>query len=143
MTTAILKEVHPDADQAASMPYSPGISVAGAGQFLFLSGSTASPLYHRHPHVAEEHILPDDIVEQTHRTMRNLKMVLDAEGMTWRNVVRLTKYVTDIREADDVHAVIGEYFGDWRPAQTLIGINNLSAPGARVELEMTAFKPAE
>jgi 2-iminobutanoate/2-iminopropanoate deaminase len=46
--------------------------------------------------------------------------------------------VTDIREADAMHKVMNEYFGDYRPASTLVCINNLSSPGARVELDMIA-----
>ena len=137
-----IEPVHPDPSQIEYMPYAPGINVQGAGEILFLSGATASPLYHQHPHVAEEHILPDDIREQTHMTMRNLKLVLDAQGLTWRDVVKVTKYVTDIRESDEMHEVLNEYFGDWKPASTLVAINNLSAPGARLELDMIAIKPA-
>ena len=51
--------------------------------------------------------------------------------------------MTDIREAPEMYEVLGEHFGDWRPAGTLVAINNLSAPGARVELEMLAVVPIE
>jgi enamine deaminase RidA (YjgF/YER057c/UK114 family) len=34
-----------------------------------------------------------------------------------------------------------EYFGDWRPASTMICINQLSSPGARVELDMIVALP--
>jgi enamine deaminase RidA (YjgF/YER057c/UK114 family) len=61
--------------------------------------------------------------------------------MTWRNVVKVTKYLTDMREMDAVNAVLSETFGDWRPASTLVCVNNLSSPGARVELDMIAVAP--
>jgi DNA gyrase subunit B len=102
--------VHPQPDRAAEMPYAPAIEVTGASRILFLSGATASPLYHQHPHVKEEHVLPDDIEEQTRRCMASIRSVLDAKGMTWRNVVKITKYVTDMREADAMHKVMNEYF---------------------------------
>lgn len=146
MTTeghASIAQVHPDPDRAAEMPYAPAIEVTGPSQILFLSGATASPLYHQHPHVKEEHVLPDDIEEQTHRCMASIKSVLDAKGMTWRNVVKITKYLTDMREADGMHKVMNEYFGDHRPASTLVCINNLSSPGARVELDMIAVGPGQ
>lgn len=146
MTTearASIEEVHPEPDRAAEMPYAPAIEVTGASRILFLSGATASPLYHQHPHVKEEHVLPDDIEEQTHRCMASIKSVLDAKGLGWRNVVKVTKYLTDMREADAMHAVMNEYFGDYRPASTLLCINNLSSPGARVELDMIAVGPSD
>jgi enamine deaminase RidA (YjgF/YER057c/UK114 family) len=34
-----------------------------------------------------------------------------------------------------------EYFGDWTPASTALCINQLSTPGARIELEMIAAYP--
>ncbi len=71
----------------------------------------------------------------------NIKINLDHEGLTWRNIVRVDKYITDIREADAMHGIMNEYFGDWRPAGTLLGVNNLSSPAARVELTMIAVKP--
>ena len=56
-----LEPIHPDPSQADKLPYSPSIRVRGGGDLLFISGSTAIPLYHKHPHVHEEHVLPDDI----------------------------------------------------------------------------------
>jgi 2-iminobutanoate/2-iminopropanoate deaminase/2-aminomuconate deaminase len=136
-------EVHPKPERSDEMPYAPAVEIREPSVLMFLAGATASPLYHQHPHVPEEHVLPDDIKEQTRRCLASIKSVLDARGMTWRNVVKVTKYVTDIREADDMHAVMGEEFGDWRPASTLVCINNLSSPGARVELDMIAVGPLE
>ncbi len=138
-----IEEIHPDTSQSEFMPYAPAVKVQGAQELVFISGATASPLYHRHPHVAEEHVLPDDIKQQTHMAMANIKLVLDHQGLTWRDVVKVTKYVTDIREADDMHVVLNEYFGDWRPASTLVAISNLSSPGARVELDMMAIRLAD
>jgi enamine deaminase RidA (YjgF/YER057c/UK114 family) len=138
---AHLDEVHPDPDRAADMPYAPAIEVLEPSQILFISGCTPSPLYHQHPHVPEEHVIPDDIREQTRRALQSVQMVLDARGLTFRNVVKVTKYLTDMREADAMHEVFGEAFGDHRPASTMICVNNLSSPGARVELDMIAVGP--
>jgi enamine deaminase RidA (YjgF/YER057c/UK114 family) len=35
-----------------------------------------------------------------------------------------------------MHAAMAPYFGDWRPASTTLCVNQLSSPGARVELDM-------
>ena len=136
-----INSIHPDPSQADKLPYSPSVYIQGGGDLLFISGSTAIPLYHSHPHVHEEHILPDDIREQTRRAMDDIKLSLDACNIDWNNVVKVTKYLTDMREADAVHEVMGEYFGDWKPASTMVCINNLSSPGARVEIDMIAMVP--
>ena len=129
---------HPNPERAAELPYAPAIEISRPEKIYYLAGATAVPLYHQHPHIPEETVLPDDIREQTRRVMESLKLVLDDLGLTWRNVVRVTKYLTDMREANDVHAVMQEHFGEWKPTSTLLCVNNLSSPGARVEIDMVA-----
>ena len=85
--------------------------------------------------------MPDDIKLQTRLAMDDIKLSLDACNIGWENVVKVTKYLTDMREADDMHEVMAEYFGNWKPASTMVCINNLSSPGARVEIDITAVLP--
>ena len=136
-----IEAVQPKPEQSERMPYSPAVSVETPAELIFLSGATSSPLYHAHPHVQGEHVQPDDICEQTRRAMENIKIVLDHKGLTWRNVIKVTKYLTDMREADTVHEVMSGFFGDWRPASTTVCINNLSSPGARVEIDAIVAAP--
>lgn len=136
-----LDAVHPDPSQAHKMPYAPAVRIVGACDLMFLSGATASKLYHDHPHRDEEHIHPHDIESQTRNAMDAIKWILDDTGATWRDVVKVTKYLTDIRDADGMHRVMRTYFGDWLPASTMVCINQLSSPGARVELDMIVALP--
>jgi enamine deaminase RidA (YjgF/YER057c/UK114 family) len=53
----------------------------------------------------------------------------------------VTKYLTDMRDCDGMHAAMRPYFGDWHPASTMDCINQLSSPGARVELDMIVALP--
>src|SRR5215470_11632881 len=110
-----LEAVHPKPDRAKEMPYAPAVRIVGVCDLLFISGATSSPLYHKHPHVNEEHVHPHDIAEQTRRAMENVKLVLDDVGATWRDVVKVTKYLTDIRDFDAMHAAMAPYFGAWQP----------------------------
>src|SRR5258707_13828700 len=138
----IITGVQPRPEEAHNMPYAPAVYVEAQAGFLFLAGCTASPLYRKHPHVPEEHVLPDDIREQTRRALANIKIILDSKGLTWRHVVKLTKYLTDMREMDAMYEVLVEHFGDWVPAGTLVCINNLSAPVARIALYIIAAAPS-
>src|ERR1700722_7304783 len=111
---------------------------------LFISGATPSPLYHKHPHVISEHDHPSRIEDQTRRAMETIRTILEHEGLTWTDVVKVTKYLTDIRDQDGMGAVLKENFGSWTPASTTICINQLSTPGARIELDMiAAFRPGK
>ena len=135
-STFKLEAVHPDPSQAHKMPYAPAIKIVGACDLMFLSGATASPLYHNHPHQDHEHVHPHSIEQQTKNAMDAIKSILDSQGATWRDVIKVTKYLTDFREADAMHKTMAAYFGDWLPASTTVCINQLSSPGARIELDM-------
>ncbi|MBI4275020.1 MAG: RidA family protein [Rhizobiales bacterium] len=139
--TYSLEVVHPLPKEAHKMPYAPAVRIVGACNLMFISGATASPLYHDHPHRDEDHDHPNDIKEQTRRAMEAIKSILDEVGASWRDVVKVTKYLTDMRDADNMHVAMRPYFGDWRPASTMICINQLSSPGARVELDMIVAVP--
>ena len=136
-----LEMVHPDPSQAHKMPYAPAIKIVGACDLMFLSGATSSPLYHNHPHQDHEHIHPHSIEEQTKNAMNAIKSILDDVGASWRDVIKVTKYLTDFREADAMHKTMHAYFGDWLPASTTVCINQLSSPGARIELDMIVALP--
>ena len=123
------------------MPYAPAVTITGAADLMFVSGATPSPLYHDHPHIESQHDHVCDIREQTRLAMENIKLVLDTAGAGWRDVVKVTKYMTDIRDFDGINAGMAPYFGDWKPASTTICVNQLSSPGARVELDMIVALP--
>lgn len=138
----VLEAVHPQPDKAYMMPYAPAVRIVGACNLMYISGATASDLYHNHPHVEGEHDHSNDIGEQTRRAMEAIRSILDEVGASWADVIKVTKYLTDIRDADGMHAVMRPYFGDWRPASTMLCINQLSSPGARVELDMIVAIPS-
>lgn len=123
------------------MPYAPAIRVEAPGDLLFISGATPSPLYHKHPHDWSEHDHPNDIREQVRRSMWTIQSILEHEGLAWTDVVKITKFLTDMREIELVSATLKEFLGDWSPASTTICINSLSTPGARIEIEVLAVFP--
>ena len=134
--------VHSDPARASELQYPPGISVSSTDTLFFMSGATAIPLYHMHPHIDEECALPDDIQEQTRWVMRTILEVLEFNGLSWKNVIHVYEFLTDMRDADLIHATMGEFLAgtNWYPADTMIGVNTLSAPGARFELDVIAAR---
>jgi len=67
---------HPD-KRHVEMPYAPALLVR-RGSLLFLSGLTAAPVYHSHPHREEEFDLPPHMREQAVLLMENLKTMQPA-----------------------------------------------------------------
>src|SRR6266545_1115369 len=90
---------HPD-KRHVEMPYAPALLVR-RGNLLFLSGLTAAPVYHSHPHREEEFDLPPGMREQAVLLMENLKATLAAAGCTLADVVSATRYLTDVAEHHD------------------------------------------
>src|SRR5436189_5617834 len=90
------------------MPYAPAI-VVRRGSLVFLSGVTAAPVYHSHPHREEEFALPQTMREQAVLAMENLKKTLSAAGCTLDDLVSATRYLTDLSEQDDLNRVWADY----------------------------------
>ena len=131
-------EIQTIPERHEEMPYAPAIRIESPGDLLLISGATASPLYHKHPHELHEHAHPVEIGKQAKLSMETIRSILEHEGLSWTDVVKVTRYLTDMRDMDELNVVMNEYFGEWKPASTTICVNQLSTPGARVELEMTA-----
>ena len=132
-------------NRSASVPRGTYVRADADMDLLYLSGTTALDLYHLHPHVPYEITMPDDIRGQTHMCMRNLKEVLDDQGVTWREVVKVNRFQTDMSESEAIEDVMHQYFDfwEWWPAMTAMKIRNLSSVPTRLEMELIAVIPRE
>ncbi|MFI0773365.1 RidA family protein [Streptomyces sp. NPDC021212] len=119
------------------MPFSPAIVTEG-GRDVWLSGATAYPLVHKHPHDPEELRVPDGIADQTRACLTNLRTALEAAGGTINDIVEVTIYNTDMNAQDEVNAVYTAFFGDHRPTRTHIGVNALVGPALKIEISAHA-----
>jgi 2-iminobutanoate/2-iminopropanoate deaminase len=102
-----------------------------AGDLLFVSGCVA---------VDSEGKLVggDDVVAQTRQTLANVGRVLEAAGLTFADVAKVTVYLTDVDDRPKINPVRREFFGEVRPASTLVEVSRLAIPGAKVEIEAVA-----
>ena len=81
----------------------------------------------------------DDLHGQTAAAMRNLKVAMDATGVTWSDIVRRTVYTLQPTEFETITAAIDEVTGGAaHPAQTIVGVTGLAVPGCLIEIEATA-----
>jgi 2-iminobutanoate/2-iminopropanoate deaminase len=132
---------HPDRRRDVAMPYAPALLVR-RGNLVFVSGVTAAPVYHSHPHRDEEFDLPDAMREQATLTMEHLKKTLEAAGCSLADVVSATRYLTDVREQDDLNRVWAEYLRGHLPTTTTVEVSRL-ATHARCKLEISAIAVAD
>src|SRR2546428_10972464 len=141
MPREIAIDHHADRRTDVMMPYAPAI-VVKRGSLLFMSGFTAAAVYHSHPHRDEEFDLPPTMREQATLTMENLKKTLEAAGCTLGDLVSATRYLTDVREQDDLNRVWAAYLGGHLPTTTTVEVSRL-ATHARCKLEISAIAVAD
>jgi enamine deaminase RidA (YjgF/YER057c/UK114 family) len=138
MAKAVVTVHHPGRRRDVVMPYAPALLIR-RGSLLFLSGVTAAPVYHSHPHREEEFDLPPHMRDQAVLTMENLKRTLEAAGCTLADVVSATRYLTDVAEQDDLNRVWAAYLGDHLPTTTTVEVSRLAThPRCKVEISAIA-----
>jgi enamine deaminase RidA (YjgF/YER057c/UK114 family) len=129
---------HPD-KRHVEMPYAPALLVR-RGHLLFLSGLTAAPVYHSHPHREEEFDLPPRMRDQAVLLMENLKTTLAAAGCALADVVSATRYLTNVAEQDELNAVWASFLGAHRPTTTTVEVSRLAThPNCKVEISVIAI----
>src|SRR2546423_14264921 len=127
MTKKIAVVHHADRRADVRMPYAPGI-VVRRGSLVFLSGVTAAPVYHHHPHREEDFDLPPTMEAQAVLALENLKKTLEAAGASLTDLVSATRYLTHVEEQDDLNRVWARYLAGHLPTTTTAEANPPPTP---------------
>ena len=111
--------------------YSQGIRVTQAQTILFLSGQVA---YTPDGGVA----CRGDFKGQARGAYEAIKALIESQGGTLANVIKITTYVTDMSYRVDLAPVREEFLGKKGPASTLVEIASLAHPDWMIEIEAIA-----
>lgn len=103
------------------------------GEWCFVSGTTGYDY--------ATMTMPDTIEDQARNCLATIGKALAEGGFAMADVVRAHYYLTDTNDVDLVFPILGETFGDIRPAATMI-ICGLNKPEMKIEIEVTAKKRA-
>ncbi len=109
-------------------PYSQAIQ---AGNFIFLSGQI--PL---DPKTGE--LVKGDIRQQTKQVLENIKGVLESQKLGMEDTVKVTIFLKDIGNFNQVNEVYATYFPSFPPARSTVGVAKLPRD-ADVEIEAIAL----
>ncbi len=120
-------------------PYASAVTVTG-GKMVFLSGVTAAPANHHHPHRPEEFDqMPQDLEGQTRAALENLKKGLESVRGTLDDVVEATYFLRDMTDHKKFQAVRKELFGEHRPASTCVQVVRMATdPRCLIEIRAIA-----
>ena len=83
--------------------------------------------------------MPESVEDQTRNVMKTIAAALAEAGFSLADVVRANYYITDAAYVDRVFPILGEYFGEIRPAATMV-VCGLNKPEMKIEIEVTARK---
>lgn len=120
----MLKEIIHQGAPAGSAHYSAAIR---DGNVLYVSGQL--PL-----NPATREFYQGDAKEQTLRALENVEKLARMEGGDRNSIIRTTAYVKDIELWEDVNQAYTEFFGNYRPARTIVAVSAIHF-GFCVEIE--------
>ncbi len=123
------KVIVPPEFAAGTANFSPGVLVDGT---LYVSGQIGQDLKTKQ--------VPADFETEVKTLLGNIGIVLKAAGMTYKDVVSVQVYLTDMDLFPRMNAVYTTFFPDPRPSRTTVGVTKLAAPTAHIEITVTAKK---
>lgn len=119
--------IHTDNAPKAIGPYSQAVK---AGNLLFVSGQVPFD-------PATMEVVEGGVKEQTARSLKNVKAILEEAGASFADVVKSTVFIKDMNEFGQINEVYAEYFGDNKPARACVEVARLPRD-VKVEIEVIA-----
>lgn len=114
-------------------PVSHYCHVVKAGDWIWLSGMVG---------MRADGTIPEDTVDQFEIAMETIDTCLRAAGGRPDQIVKVQVFMTDIAERAGINPVRQRYFGEHRPASTLVEVSALVDPRMKVEIEAVAYTGA-
>lgn len=110
-------------------PVSHYCHVTRAGDHIWISGTVG---------VDGDGNVPEDTAEQFRLAIANLDACLRHAGGRPEHIVKVTVYLTNVRDRARINPIREEYFGEHRPASTLVEVAALVGARLKVEIEAEA-----
>ena len=123
-----------DGVAAPLKPYYSNAVRVESGPLLFISGQVALD--------GDGKLVGEgDLRAQAVQVHENIKAIVEAEGATMADIVKVTVYVTDMRAFDDIADIREGYFPSDGPASVICEVSALAWPEFMIEVEAVAAVP--
>ncbi len=121
--------VSTDKAPAAIGPYSQAV---WADKTLYLSGQLGLV-------PATGKLAEGGTLKQAEQIFKNIKAILESQGLDFKDIVKITVYGMDIKEFPEVNKLYATFFPKNPPARAFVQVSALPAGGA-IELDVIAYK---
>lgn len=99
-------------------PYSQAVKISDFDELIFISGQI--PIDSETGELVE-----DNIKEATKQTLENIKAIVNENGASLNDVVKVQIYLKDLDDFDDMNEVYEQYFGESKPARAAVEVSNI------------------
>ena len=118
----------------APAPVGPYSQAVRCGNMLFVSGQVPID-----PESGE--LVLNSFADQCHRVLLNLKIILEAGGSALGNVLKVTIYMQNLAQFNELNEIYSEYFDASKPARACVEVSALPK-GVAVEMDAIAEIPS-
>ena len=127
-----MKHHTPETIKAPFARYSHGVEVPPGYRLMLCSGQLS---------ISVDGYIPETAEAQTELCFQNVGAILEAAGMSLKDIVRINAYVTDRAHLPGYMKVRDRLFADPAPASTLMIVSGFAREAFKVEIEVIAAAP--
>jgi 2-iminobutanoate/2-iminopropanoate deaminase len=112
-------------------PIGPYNHIAKVGSFITIGGTAGV-------NPATGQIAGSDIAAQTKQILDSFKVMLESVNSDLQHVVHINIFLKNMSDFEEMNRAYIEKMGEYRPARTVIGVNELPKPGFLLTMNLTA-----